>query len=87
MLVIEELRNLWAEVLCLDLEEVEDNANFFECKNWSPLLNQGIVAHLDSVGGDSVRGIQLVGRAASLNLNLSLNALFDRRSGLVKKSP
>jgi hypothetical protein len=33
MLAIEELRNLWAEVLYLDPEEIEYNANFFECKN------------------------------------------------------
>lgn len=30
MQVREKLRSLWAEVLSLDLDEIEDDANFFE---------------------------------------------------------
>lgn len=47
-------------------------------------MSKEIVAYADIVGGDSVRGIQLVGKAASNNLNLSLDTLFNRMSGALK---
>jgi hypothetical protein len=32
---MEQLRDVWAEVLSMDAEEIEDDANFFECKTSS----------------------------------------------------
>jgi hypothetical protein len=35
MQVIEQLKEVWAKVLSLDLDEIEDDANFFERKGSS----------------------------------------------------
>jgi hypothetical protein len=52
MQITEQLKEIWAKVLALDLDEIDENANFFERKGYSS--EPSILAHKYLVGGDSV---------------------------------